>query len=68
MLGPTHEQQSIVAEIVDELEAETTSLAPRQNKMKELANKALEIIVTGMTTGTVNDLVAWGNSLVLGLV
>lgn len=67
MLGLTGEQQALVGQIVDELEVETSSVAPQQSKMKELANKALEIVVTGTASGMVNALVAMGNGVILGL-
>ena len=66
-LGLGSGQQEIVGEIVDELETETRSGAPRQGKMTKLAGKVVDIVVTGTATGMVNALVAMGNSVIFGL-
>lgn len=66
-LGLSSEQQEAVGEIVDALEAETTSDAPQPSKMKELAGKVVEIVVTGTASGMVNALVAMGEGAILGL-
>lgn len=65
--GLSVEQQTLVGQIIDELEVETSSAAPRQIKMEELAEKGVEIAVTDTASGMVNALVAMGNGAIAGL-